>query len=157
MKVVDSDGWCPRRFPRVPSTADLDETLAAILSLVPRGRVTTPGALATGLGDTGAARFVGERLSVLRRREVDGVFRVVLSTGEGGASTSGVIWLEPSSGVFDSMWTEHEISGLDGKKFDDSLLIDLDGDGDLDVINTEEDFGSGSTGLGVIWYENPSR
>ena len=31
----------------------------------------------------------------------------------------------------------------------------LDGDCDLDVINTEENFGSGSIGLGGFWYENP--
>ena len=32
------------------------------------------------------------------------------------------------------------------------LFVDLDGDGDLDVITTEE-----ITNLGMIWYENPTR
>ncbi|WP_166831512.1 FG-GAP repeat domain-containing protein [Thalassoroseus pseudoceratinae] len=35
-------------------------------------------------------------------------------------------------------------------KFDRSELIDLDGDGDLDVLTCEE-----RANLGVIWYENP--
>jgi hypothetical protein len=38
-------------------------------------------------------------------------------------------------------------------------LNDLDGDGDLDVITTEENGNTGSyfiaRGLGLIWYENP--
>ncbi|HOW19468.1 MAG TPA: dockerin type I repeat-containing protein, partial [Phycisphaerae bacterium] len=36
-------------------------------------------------------------------------------------------------------------------------LVDLDGDGDLDVITTEEEWPPDSRGLGVIWYENPTR
>jgi len=100
---------------------------------------------------------VGQRFKSARAGNIDnnGDLDIVLSTSVVGASSSGVIWLEPTNGVFNPSWTEHEISGPDGIKFDDSLLIDLDGDGDLDVINTEEDFGSGSKGLGVIWYENP--
>ncbi|MCK4960382.1 MAG: hypothetical protein KAT00_13300 [Planctomycetes bacterium] len=30
-----------------------------------------------------------------------------------------------------------------------------DGDGDLDAMTTEENFGDDSLGIGVIWYENP--
>jgi hypothetical protein len=35
----------------------------------------------------------------------------------------------------------------------------LDGDGDLDVITTEEHDNAkgGNGGLGVIWYENPAK
>ncbi len=36
-----------------------------------------------------------------------------------------------------------------------ALFIDLDGDGDLDVLTCEENYGEKSEGLGVIWYENP--
>jgi hypothetical protein len=46
----------------------------------------------------------------------------------------------------------HPISGPLGIKFDLVKLIDLDGDGDLDVLTCEE-----SENLGVIWYENPAR
>jgi len=42
------------------------------------------------------------------------------------------------------------ISGTEGIKFDRIELLDLDGDGDLDIITCEE-----SAGLGVVWYENP--
>ncbi len=46
-----------------------------------------------------------------------------------------------------------------GIKHDNLLLDDLDGDGDLDVITTEENGNTGSyffgRGLGLIWFENP--
>ncbi|MDG2046407.1 MAG: FG-GAP-like repeat-containing protein [Halioglobus sp.] len=46
-----------------------------------------------------------------------------------------------------------------GIKHDNLLLNDLDGDGDLDVVTTEENGNTGSyfiaRGLGLIWYENP--
>lgn len=42
------------------------------------------------------------------------------------------------------------ISGPEGSKFDRIELLDLDGDGDLDLITCEE-----RAGLGVVWYENP--
>ncbi|MCP4847837.1 MAG: VCBS repeat-containing protein [Verrucomicrobiaceae bacterium] len=38
------------------------------------------------------------------------------------------------------------------KKMDNAWLGDLDGDGDLDVITTDE-----NGGWGVIWFENPAR
>lgn len=49
------------------------------------------------------------------------------------------------------LWSARFISGKQGKKFDLLQILDLDGDGDLDVVTTEE-----SDGLGVIWYENPT-
>ena len=54
-------------------------------------------------------------------------------------------------------WIARDISGPDGIKFDLNLLLDLDNDGDLDVINTEENNNSqgGNAGLGLVWYENP--
>lgn len=48
---------------------------------------------------------------------------------------------------------------LSGIKYDTVELADLDEDGDLDVITTEENGGtllSGARGLGVVWYENPN-
>jgi hypothetical protein len=48
--------------------------------------------------------------------------------------------------------TWHDISGAQGVKFDLLQLLDLDADGDLDVISCEE-----RDNLGVFWYENPHR
>jgi len=61
-----------------------------------------------------------------------------------------------------SEWIHHDISGDKlGVKYDRIELLDLDGDGDLDVLTTEESQacperspGDG-VGLGVIWHENP--
>jgi hypothetical protein len=45
-----------------------------------------------------------------------------------------------------------------GIKHDTLTLADLDGDGDLDVITTEENAGTvDARGLGVVWFENPVR
>ena len=52
----------------------------------------------------------------------------------------------------DKAWKDHEISGTEGIKFDRIELIDLDQDGDLDLVTCEE-----RVNLGVIWYENPVR
>jgi hypothetical protein len=51
--------------------------------------------------------------------------------------------------VSDKEWAFRDISGLEGTKFDRIELLDVDGDGDLDVITCEE-----RENLGVIWYEN---
>ncbi|MCC5936327.1 MAG: VCBS repeat-containing protein [Lunatimonas sp.] len=51
-----------------------------------------------------------------------------------------------------------DISGTEGIKYDFVVLLDMDGDGDLDVLTCEETGGDGSKqGLGIIWYENPLR
>ena len=52
-------------------------------------------------------------------------------------------------------WTFEKISGMRGRKFDLVSLIDLDGDGDLDVLTNDEN--EEDDGLGVIWYENPTK
>lgn len=69
----------------------------------------------------------------------------------------GVYWLErpdqAASASADANWTLHDISGRErGVKFDRIELLDLDRDGDLDVMTCEE-----RDNLGVIWYENPGR
>lgn len=59
---------------------------------------------------------------------------------------SAVAWIDGETGAV------HDISGPEGVKFDRIELIDLDADGDLDVLTCEE-----RANLGVIWYENPTR
>ncbi len=55
----------------------------------------------------------------------------------------------------DSQWVVNEVSGPVGIKYDRIELLDLDGDGDLDVLTCEERHEG--KGLGVFWYENPSK
>jgi hypothetical protein len=38
------------------------------------------------------------------------------------------------------------------KKMDNAFLVDLDGDGDMDIATTEE-----NGGWGVVWFENPAK
>ena len=49
-------------------------------------------------------------------------------------------------------WLQHNLGGPEGVKFDLIQALDLDADGDLDVMTCEE-----RDQLGVIWYENPQR
>ncbi len=85
--------------------------------------------------------------------DIDGDGRVdlVFSCEHAVDGRSGVMWVS-YSGSIEGGWSAHEISGPAGIKFDVVELIDLDGDGDLDVLTCEE-----REGLGVIWYENPAR
>lgn len=66
----------------------------------------------------------------------------------------GVLWLKNDGSPLDGGWSQQAISGDQrGIKFDHLLLLDMDGDGDLDLLTCEEHETNG--GLGVIWYENP--
>jgi len=58
-----------------------------------------------------------------------------------------------------------EFNSRKGVKYDNVVLHDLDLDGDLDIITTEENGASGvlgrllpglvTRGLGLVWFENP--
>lgn len=89
----------------------------------------------------------------------DGVTDLVLTCEHAGGGKSGVVWLSCKAGLWKGPWIRHEISGTEGIKYDLAPLYDVDGDGDLDVVTTEENNNSagGKGGLGVIWYENPAR
>jgi hypothetical protein len=77
----------------------------------------------------------------------------IVFTCEHARGTSGVMWLAYRQAPSDPRWVAHDISGTArGVKYDRVELLDLDGDGDLDVITCEE-----RDNLGVIWYENPTR
>jgi hypothetical protein len=84
--------------------------------------------------------------------DLDGRLDLVFSCEGANGEQSGVMWLSYRKAVTDREWMAHEISGAPGTKYDLVQLIDLDGDGDLDVLTCEE-----VENLGVIWYENPAR
>lgn len=78
----------------------------------------------------------------------------LISTYERAENRSGVVcsYFHPKTNI----WQHQDISGTAGIKYDFARLIDLDGDGDLDVLTSEENNNSDkNAGLGVIWYENP--
>jgi hypothetical protein len=89
----------------------------------------------------------------------DGRPDLVFSCENARASRSGVCWLAYDKSPTDDAWTAHEISGPEGIKFDRLELLDLDADGDLDLLACEESqpVGDQRQGLGVFWYENPTR
>lgn len=84
----------------------------------------------------------------------DGKPDLVHSFEKAKGKKEGVYWLSYKNKPTDSNWRWHAISGEVGIKYDKIELIDLDGDGDLDVLTCEENFGTDSKGQGVIWYEN---
>jgi hypothetical protein len=81
--------------------------------------------------------------------DLDGQMDLII-TCENARNVSGVFWMRQSTA---GQWQAQDISGSEkGIKFDRIELLDLDLDGDLDVITCEE-----RDNLGVIWYENPTR
>ena len=84
--------------------------------------------------------------------DLDGKLDLVLTCESAVAPKQGVFWLRYKDSPMKGPWDRHELSGVDGIKHDLAPLVDLDGDGDLDVITSEE-----TKRLGVIWYENPAH
>jgi len=87
--------------------------------------------------------------------DLDGLSDIVVSCEGATPPKSGVRWLSYRQSAFEPNWQGHEISGPVGIKFDRIELLDLDADGDLDVLTCEERHEG--RGLGVVWYENPTR
>ena len=82
---------------------------------------------------------------------LDGHLDLVASCEQANGSRIGVYWFAIQTSENRSVSNIHDISGPQGIKFDRIETIDLDGDGDLDVMTCEE-----RDNLGVIWYENPT-
>lgn len=81
----------------------------------------------------------------------DGKVDLVFTTHVGVGSR--VFWLEYEVSPTAGRWKLHHIRATPGhieEKYDNLQLCDLDRDGDLDVVTSEENLK-----LGVIWFENP--
>jgi hypothetical protein len=91
--------------------------------------------------------------------DLDGAHDLVLSAEQATELRRGIVWLRFRNSPFQPDWDVFDVSGPEGIKFDLNLLLDVDADGDLDVINSEENDNArdGKAGLGVVWYENPTR
>lgn len=88
---------------------------------------------------------------------MDGVPDFMLSTETRGQIKNGIIWLNGNYLENPELYDWQIVSGKYISKFDKVELLDLDEDGDLDVLICEENFGDESKGLGVIWFENPVK
>lgn len=91
--------------------------------------------------------------------DLDGKRDLVLSSEQASGAKRGIVWLRFRGSPFQPDWDVFDVSGPEGVKFDLNLLLDVDADGDLDIINSEENDNArdGKAGLGVVWYENPTR
>ncbi len=81
----------------------------------------------------------------------DGRVELVITCESAAGPKSGVFMIVPAA-MPGGQARFIDIAGPQGVKFDRIELIDLDGDGDLDVLTCEE-----RENLGVIWYENPRK
>lgn len=80
--------------------------------------------------------------------DTDGKLDLAVSFEGAEGDKSGLVWLQRNR----RDWVIRDIAGVDGVKYDLIVPIDLDDDGDLDLVTTEE-----RDNLGVVWYENPTR
>lgn len=101
-------------------------------------------AIPAGFG-TGKAVAVGDM-------DLDGNPDLVFTCEGAEGDLSGVGLLRHSGNAASPDWEATDIGGPEGVKFDRIELLDLDGDGDLDILTSEE-----SDQLGVVWYQNPTR
>lgn len=82
---------------------------------------------------------------------LDGIPDFVFSCEQASGAKTGLVWLEGRTDG-DPKWKLRQLGGPTGVKYDLIQLVDLDADGDLDVICCEE-----RANLGVFWYENPTK
>ena len=84
--------------------------------------------------------------------DLDGRNDLLLTCENADGDRPGVLWLSYGKSPTETNWTSHDISGPRGTKYDLIEMLDLDADGDLDLLTTEE------TDLdAVLWYENPHK
>ncbi len=86
----------------------------------------------------------------------DGKPELVFSCEHADGALSGVGRMVFPDGVGHGKTAIEDVSGSEGIKYDRLELIDVDGDGDLDILGCEErqPIAGRPEGLGVFWYEN---
>lgn len=75
----------------------------------------------------------------------------IVMTNRGNPKKRAVSWMSYRNTPTSGRWTVHRVSDARGVKFDLVQALDLDADGDLDILTCEE-----VHNLGVFWYENPA-
>lgn len=83
--------------------------------------------------------------------DLDGRLDVV-TNNRGPAGSRCLAWMNYQNSPTESRWQVHDVGGTTGSKFDLIEMLDLDADGDLDLLTCEE-----RDNLGVVWYENPTK
>jgi hypothetical protein len=79
----------------------------------------------------------------------------IVFTGSGDGH--GVFMMSPRTDIARGLsWNLTNLTPYaDHMKYDNLRLVDMDADGDLDVLTTEEGEGIFTAGDGVLWLENP--
>lgn len=90
----------------------------------------------------------------------DGATDLVFTYSGADGSLEGLVWLHNTGTNASPTWERGTLDGSLGVKYDNAVIMDIDGDGDLDVVSSEQHADTDSDadvgpGLGVVWYENP--
>ncbi len=96
-------------------------------------------------------RFGGSKALRVADMNADGILDVVLTCEGADKELSGAMMVNVHTGPLAGELLHTNISGPEGVKYDRIELLDIDGDGDLDLMTCEE-----RAHLGVFWFENPA-
>lgn len=103
---------------------------------------------------------VGECLQLTARDlDQDGDLDLAATYAQ-ATNLSGLTWMRRDGPALSPTFERGEISGIldvdSDVKFDNLIWIDVDLDGDLDALSTEQHIpGGGGPGAGLVWFENP--